>query len=130
MELQDNLCEFDDGFSLKDAYGQADSFDLEKPTLPVTYIPMDQLHKNAIAFVGQVALSLDWEETPPLVLGKRGHSTTVSEMLQALHHWWQAYKETHDAKSLEMLQMALDECYGWEEQESELYKLYVPKGNW
>lgn len=91
---------------------------------------MDQLHKNAIAFVGQVALSLDWEETTPLVLGKHGHSTTVSEMLQALHQWWQAYKETHDARSLEMLQMALDECYGWEEQESKLYKLCVPKGNW
>ena len=130
MKLQDNLCEFDDGFTLEDAYGLANSFELEGPTLPVTYTPMDQLHKDAIAFVGQVALSLDWEETPPVVLGKHGHNTTVFEMLQALKQWWQQYEETHDTRSVEMLQMSLDECDGWEEKDSNLYKLYVPKGNW
>lgn len=130
MQLQDNLCEFDDGFCLADAYGQTEIVEPEGPMLPVTYSPMDQSHKDAIAFAGQVALSRDWEETPPAILGKPGHDTTVSEMLQALRQWWQDYKETHGATRIQMQQMSLDECYGWEQKDSKLYKLYVPKGNW
>ena len=90
-----NLFEFSDGITLlprKSGIWQMQRTWLDKGDPR----PLDQLHKDVVAFTGQVTIDLRISRFPqPLVMGstKEDEGTTIGEMVEKMHVWFTRCEE-------------------------------------